>query len=42
MRVRREGQEVTGQYVGLDPFGFLRLQTAAGEAVVANGELDEW
>jgi len=42
MRVRREGQEVTGQYVGLDRFGFLRLQTAAGEAVVANGELDEW
>ena len=42
MRVRREGQEVTGQYVGLDRFGFLRLQTAAGEAVVATGELDEW
>jgi len=42
MRVRREGKELTGQYVGLDPCGFLRLKTPSGEAVVANGELDEW
>jgi BirA family biotin operon repressor/biotin-[acetyl-CoA-carboxylase] ligase len=42
MRVLREGKELTGQYVGLDPCGFLRLKTASGEAVVANGELDEW
>ena len=42
MRVRREGKELTGQYVGLDAFGFLRLRTASGEAVVSNGELDEW
>jgi biotin-[acetyl-CoA-carboxylase] ligase BirA-like protein len=42
MRVRRDGKDLTGQYVGLDPCGFLRLQTSSGEAVVANGELDEW
>jgi biotin-(acetyl-CoA carboxylase) ligase len=42
IRVRREGKELTGQYVGLDPCGFLRLKTPSGEAVVANGELDEW
>jgi BirA family biotin operon repressor/biotin-[acetyl-CoA-carboxylase] ligase len=42
MRVLREGKELTGQYVGLDPCGFLRLKTSSGEAVVANGELDEW
>ena len=42
MRVLREGKELTGQYVGLDPAGFLRLKTSSGEAVVANGELDEW
>jgi len=42
MRVLREGKELTGLYVGLDPAGFLRLKTSSGEAVVANGELDEW
>ncbi|HEX9287511.1 MAG TPA: hypothetical protein VF999_09630, partial [Thermoanaerobaculia bacterium] len=42
MRVRREGKELTGQYLGLDPSGFLRLKTPAGEAVVTSGELDEW
>jgi len=42
MRVLREGKELTGQYVGLDPCGFLRLKTSSGEAVVASGELDEW
>ena len=42
MRVLRDGKELTGQYVGLDPFGFLRLKTPSGEAVVSTGELDEW
>lgn len=42
MCVLREGKELTGQYVGLDPCGFLRLKTSSGEAVVASGELSEW
>lgn len=42
LRIRRDGEVVTGQYVGLDASGFLRLQTTGGEAVVANGELEEW
>lgn len=42
MRVLREGKELTGQYVGLDSCGFLRLKTPSGEAVVSTGELDEW
>jgi BirA family transcriptional regulator, biotin operon repressor / biotin---[acetyl-CoA-carboxylase] ligase len=42
MKVRGEGKELTGQYLGLDPSGFLRLETSTGEAVVASGELDEW
>jgi BirA family biotin operon repressor/biotin-[acetyl-CoA-carboxylase] ligase len=42
MRVRSEGKEVIGEYRGLDPLGFLRLVTPAGETVVSNGELEEW
>jgi hypothetical protein len=42
MRVRSEGKEVIGEYRGLDPSGFLRLVTPAGETVVSNGELEEW
>lgn len=42
LKVRGEGTEVTGQYLGLDPSGFLRLETPAGVAVVSSGELDEW
>ena len=42
IRVLRDGKELTGQYVGLDPCGFLRLKTSSGEAVVASGELSEW
>lgn len=42
LRVRRDGDVVTGQYLGLDPSGFLRLTTAVGETVVASGELEEW
>lgn len=42
LRVRREGLELTGEYLGLSPEGFLRLKTASGETVLANGELAEW
>jgi BirA family biotin operon repressor/biotin-[acetyl-CoA-carboxylase] ligase len=42
MTVRRDGEELTGEYIGLDPSGFLRLKTAAGEAVLAAGEVAEW
>ena len=40
--VRRNGEEVTGQYLGLDPSGFLRLRTESGEAVVSSGEVASW
>lgn len=42
LTVRREGEEVSGEYRGLTPEGFLRLQTGAGETVVAVGELARW
>lgn len=42
LRVRRHGEVVTGRYLGLDPSGFLRLQTDGGETVVSTGELEEW
>ena len=42
MTIRREGEEVTGEYLGLDPSGFLRLKTASGEAVLPPGEVAEW
>lgn len=42
LRVRRDGEVVTGQYLGLDPSGFLRLETSGGETVIASGELEEW
>ena len=42
MTVRRNGEEVTGQYIGLDPSGFLRLKTESGEAVVSTGEVAAW
>lgn len=42
MTIRREGQELTGEYLGLDPSGFLRLKTDAGEAVFPAGEVAEW
>ncbi|HZI66346.1 MAG TPA: biotin--[acetyl-CoA-carboxylase] ligase [Thermoanaerobaculia bacterium] len=42
LRVRRNGEVVTGRYLGLDRSGFLRLETAEGETVVASGELEEW
>lgn len=40
--VRRNGEEVRGEYLGLDGSGFLRLKTAAGETVVAAGEVAQW
>jgi BirA family transcriptional regulator, biotin operon repressor / biotin---[acetyl-CoA-carboxylase] ligase len=42
MTVRRNGEDVTGRYVGLDKAGFLRLQTESGETVVASGEVARW
>jgi BirA family biotin operon repressor/biotin-[acetyl-CoA-carboxylase] ligase len=42
MTIRREGEELTGEYLGLDPSGFLRLKTEAGEAVLPAGEVAEW
>jgi BirA family biotin operon repressor/biotin-[acetyl-CoA-carboxylase] ligase len=42
MTVRRNGEELKGEYLGLDPSGFLRLRTEAGEAVLAAGEVAEW
>ena len=42
MTIRREGEEWTGEYLGLDPSGFLRLKTASGEAVLPAGEVAEW
>lgn len=42
LTVRRNGEDVTGRYVGLDKAGFLRLQTESGETVVASGEVARW
>lgn len=42
LTVRREGGELTGEYLGLSPEGFLRLKTPSGEAVVAAGEIARW
>lgn len=40
--VRRNGEEVRGEYLGLDPAGFLRVRTGSVETVLASGELAEW
>jgi BirA family biotin operon repressor/biotin-[acetyl-CoA-carboxylase] ligase len=42
MTIRREGEEVKGEYLGLDASGFLRLKTETGEAVLPAGEVAEW
>jgi BirA family biotin operon repressor/biotin-[acetyl-CoA-carboxylase] ligase len=42
LTVRHDGEELTGEYMGLDRSGFLRLRTATGEAVLPTGELAEW
>ncbi len=42
LTIRRNGEELSGQYLGLDPAGFLRLKTASGETIVAAGEIARW
>lgn len=42
LTVRRNGEELSGEYLGLDPAGFLRLKTATGETIVAAGEVARW
>ena len=42
LTVRAEGTAVTGEYLGLDASGFLKLETPAGVAVLSTGELDDW
>ena len=42
MTVRRNGGEVSGEYAGLTPEGFLRLRTAVGEEAISTGELTGW
>ena len=42
MKVRHDGKEIVGQYAGLTDEGFLKLETAAGEAVLSHGEVSEW
>ena len=42
LTIWKNGEEVTGQYLGLDPSGFLRLRTKTGEAVIATGEVARW
>lgn len=42
MTVRRDGEEITGEYLGLSPAGFLRLKTNMGEAVLSGGEVAQW
>jgi BirA family biotin operon repressor/biotin-[acetyl-CoA-carboxylase] ligase len=40
--VRRDGVDLTGEYRGLSPDGFLRLKTDSGEIVLPAGEVQEW
>jgi BirA family biotin operon repressor/biotin-[acetyl-CoA-carboxylase] ligase len=42
MTIRRNGDAISGAYMGLDAFGFLRLQTESGETTVASGEVASW
>jgi BirA family biotin operon repressor/biotin-[acetyl-CoA-carboxylase] ligase len=42
LTIRCNDRELAGEYCGLSPEGFLLLQTASGEAVVAAGELVKW
>ena len=42
MTVRRNGNSVSGEYLGLDASGFLRLATETGETTVAAGEVAAW
>ena len=42
LTIRRNGDAISGAYMGLDAFGFLRLKTEAGETTVATGEVASW
>jgi BirA family biotin operon repressor/biotin-[acetyl-CoA-carboxylase] ligase len=42
LTVRRNGEDVTGTYLGLDASGFLRLETSGGVTTVASGEVASW
>src|SRR5262249_1236863 len=42
MTVLRDGEPISGEYLGLTPDGFLRLKTRAGETVLSAGELTRW
>jgi BirA family biotin operon repressor/biotin-[acetyl-CoA-carboxylase] ligase len=42
MKIRHDGQEIVGRYLGLTDEGFLKLETGSGEAVLSHGEVAEW
>lgn len=42
LTIRREGRDITGEYLGLSPEGFLRLKTDSGETVVSSGVVAQW
>ncbi len=42
LTIRRNDEELRGEYLGLDPAGFLRLRTRSGETIVAAGEVAQW
>ena len=42
MKIRHDGQEIVGRYIGLTEEGFLKLETNSGEAVLSHGEVAEW
>jgi biotin-[acetyl-CoA-carboxylase] ligase BirA-like protein len=42
MKIRHDGQEIVGRYLGLTADGFLKLETGSGEAVLSHGEVAEW
>ncbi|HLN58083.1 MAG TPA: biotin--[acetyl-CoA-carboxylase] ligase [Thermoanaerobaculia bacterium] len=42
MKIRHDGQEIVGRYLGLTEEGFLKLETGSGEAVLSHGEVAEW
>ena len=42
MTIRRDGVDIHGEYRGLSPEGFLRLNTDKGEMVLPAGEVQKW
>ena len=42
LTIRRNGDAISGAYLGLDSSGFLRLETEAGVTTVAAGEVASW